>query len=439
MITIDNGKIARSMGVSGACKVFSVLLSFVYIPLVMEYLGEEIYGVWAAILSVLSWIEYMDIGIGNGLRNRLTEKLGEGDIKTARELISSAYMLLSFIMIGAVAVFAILSGFLDYKNLLNIGSCQEKIQLVLFVSVLFAAINFVFSLCKSILFSMQKAQRVAELGVLNQLAVVVGIFAASKLSDGSLVLVAMIYGISNLVFTILFNILLFHRNPQLRPAVSFFDKRAAKETMSLGVRFLIVQVAALILFATDNVIIINLYGPQYVTYYSTVNKAFMILATGYNAFVIPLWSAFTLAKSRNDIAWIRKTIRNMNLLIIPTALMAAALSLVFRPLAAVWLQKSLDYPKGLIPLMAVYVVVYAWCSGYSMIVNGLEMLNISVCVAVVQGVLNVPLSLFFARELKMGVCGVLLGSIGVMMISAIVIPGAVRKVLKGMGSGRKIV
>ena len=137
MITIDNGKIARSMGVSGACKVFSVLLSFVYIPLVMEYLGEEIYGVWAAILSVLSWIEYMDIGIGNGLRNRLTEKLGEGDIKTARELISSAYMLLSFIMMGAVAVFAILSGFLDYKNLLNIGSYQEKIQCVFIVQKYF--------------------------------------------------------------------------------------------------------------------------------------------------------------------------------------------------------------------------------------------------------------------------------------------------------------
>lgn len=432
MITIDNGKIIRSMGISGVCKVFSVLLSFVYIPLVMEYLGEESYGVWAAILSILSWIEYMDIGIGNGLRNRLTEKLGEGDIKMARELISSAYMLLSLIMMGAVAVFAILSGFLDYKSLLNIGSFQEQIQLVLFVSVFFAAINFVFSLCKSILFSMQKAQRVAELSVLNQLAVVIGIFVASKLSDGSLVVVAMIYGISNLVFTILFNILLFHRNPQLRPAIRFFDKGAAKETMSLGIRFLVVQVAALILFATDNVIIINLYGPQYVTYYSTVNKAFMILATGYNAFVIPLWSAFTLAKSRNDIAWIRKTIRNMNLLIIPTALAAAALSVLFRPLAAVWLQKSLDYPKGLIPLMAVYVVVYVWCSGYSMIVNGLEMINISVCVAVVQGILNVPLSLFLARGLGMGVCGVLLGSIGVMLISAIVIPGAVRRVLKGM-------
>lgn len=158
----------------------------------------------------------------------------------------------------------------------------------------------------------------------------------------------------------------------------------------------------------------------------------MIIATGYNAFVAPLWSAFTLAKLRNDIAWIRRTVRNLNLLIIPVSIAAFLLCIVFRPLAAVWLQKSLDYPRGLIPLMAVYIIVYVWCSGFSMVVNGLEMIDIAVYVALAQGILNVPLSLFFAKGLNMGICGVLLGSIGVMLISAIIIPIAVKMVLARM-------
>ena len=432
MIAIDNIKIVKSMGISGICKVFSVCLSFIYIPIVMEYLGEELYGVWAAILSILSWIEYMDIGIGNGLRNRLTEKLGKGNLSESRDLISSAYILLSLIMLGAVFFFCILSFFLDYQSLLNLNGFQDRIDLVIFISVFFAAANFVFSLCKSILFSMQKAQRVAELGILNQISIVTGIIVASKLLNRSLLVVSIIYGISNLAFTMLFNILLFHYHPQLRPALNCFSKKAAKDTMSLGIRFLIVQLAALIVFSTDNVIIINLYGPQYVTYYSTVNKAFMIIATGYNAFVAPLWSAFTLAKLRNDIAWIRRTVRNLNLLIIPVSIAAFLLCIVFRPLAAVWLQKSLDYPRGLIPLMAVYIIVYVWCSGFSMVVNGLEMIDIAVYVALAQGILNVPLSLFFAKGLNMGICGVLLGSIGVMLISAIIIPIAVKMVLARM-------
>lgn len=432
MIAIDNTKIARSMGISGICKIFSVCLSFIYIPIVMEYLGEELYGVWAAILSILSWIEYMDIGIGNGLRNRLAEQLGKGNLNESRYLISSAYILLSLIMLGAVVFFSVCSLFLDYQSLLNLSGYQDRIDLVIFISVFFSAVNFVFSLCKSILFSMQKAQRVAELGALNQISIVVGIIVVSKVLDRNLLVVSIIYGISNLFFTILFNILIFHYYPQLRPTINCFSKKAAKDTMSLGIRFLMIQLAALIVFSTDNVIIIHLYGPQYVTYYSTVNKAFMIIATGYNAFVTPLWSAFTLAKSRNDMAWIRKAVRNLNLLMVPVVIAALLLCIIFRPLAAVWLQKSLDYPRGLIPLMAVYIIIYVWCSGFSMVVNGLEMIDIAVCVAVVQGILNVPLSLFFAKGLNMGICGVLLGSIAVMLISAIIIPIAVKMVLAGM-------
>ena len=133
MIAIDNAKIARSMGISGICKVFSVCLSFIYIPIVMEYLGEELYGVWAAILSILSWVEYMDIGIGNGLRNRLVEQLGKGNLSESRDLISSAYILLSLIMLGAVVFFSIFSFFLDYQSLLNLSDFQDRIDLVFFL------------------------------------------------------------------------------------------------------------------------------------------------------------------------------------------------------------------------------------------------------------------------------------------------------------------
>lgn len=34
------------------------------------------------------------------------------------------------------------------------------------------------------------------------------------------------------------------------------------------------------------------------------------------------------------------------------------LMVIFKPLARVWLQKELDYAPGLIPLMAVYAIIY---------------------------------------------------------------------------------
>ena len=47
-------------------KGVSMALSLVYVPIVLNYLGDYKYGVWASILSILSWISYFDLGYATG-------------------------------------------------------------------------------------------------------------------------------------------------------------------------------------------------------------------------------------------------------------------------------------------------------------------------------------------------------------------------------------
>lgn len=49
-------------------------------------------------LSVLSWISLFDIGIGNGLRNKLAENLKNYDSLKTRKYVSSAYIMLTIIV-----------------------------------------------------------------------------------------------------------------------------------------------------------------------------------------------------------------------------------------------------------------------------------------------------------------------------------------------------
>jgi hypothetical protein len=66
------------------------------------------------------------------------------------------------------------------------------------------------------------------------------------------------------------------------------------------------------------------------------------------------------------------------------------LMVIFKPLARVWL-----YAPGLIPLMAVYAIIYMWNAVYSQVANGLSLMRVIVPVGIVQGIVNIPLSLFF--------------------------------------------
>lgn len=75
----------------------SILISFVLVPMTLGYLNEYEYGVWLTLNSILSWIYIFDIGLGNGLRNRLTEALARNDFKSAKIYVSTSFFCMSII------------------------------------------------------------------------------------------------------------------------------------------------------------------------------------------------------------------------------------------------------------------------------------------------------------------------------------------------------
>lgn len=48
-------------------KGVAMIASFLAIPMMIRYLGQEQFGVWSTLLTVMSWIVFFDLGIGNGI------------------------------------------------------------------------------------------------------------------------------------------------------------------------------------------------------------------------------------------------------------------------------------------------------------------------------------------------------------------------------------
>ena len=75
----------------------SIFLSLLYVPLFLSLLDQTRYGIWVTIMSLINWIGFFDIGVGQGLRNLLAENLAKGDIQTSKKLVSTSYMIMSII------------------------------------------------------------------------------------------------------------------------------------------------------------------------------------------------------------------------------------------------------------------------------------------------------------------------------------------------------
>lgn len=399
-----------------------MILSYMYVPMMLKYLGTEKYGIWATILTLLSWISQFDIGIGNGLRNKLAESLSRKD-ERSRTLVSSAYAFIIVLMIGITLVFSVIAYNLNWERIFGVTDVSENLSSIVVLSIIFVTINFVLSICKNVLYALQRAAYVSIIELITQIITIVGLFFAMNYGkNGSLFTMSMVYGSSMLIVNIVASILLYSKNKKVRPSIRKVEFSCGKELTKIGMQFFVIQICALILFTTDSLIISYLYGASDVTPYSTVNKIFNVILIIYTAVLTPIWSAVSKAKALNDWKRVNNLLMRLYVIIIPFIFGCVALVIIFKPLSAWWLKQELNYENGLIIFGALYCILSMWCNMHSTFTNGLGILKIPQIVALIQATINIPLSLFLAKIVGMNVTGVLAGTVLTMFIPSIVLP-----------------
>lgn len=62
-------------------KGIGLATSLLIVPITINYLNNEVYGIWMTLTSILFWIGAFDIGLGNGMRNFLAETISKKKIR----------------------------------------------------------------------------------------------------------------------------------------------------------------------------------------------------------------------------------------------------------------------------------------------------------------------------------------------------------------------
>lgn len=417
----ETAAIGKHMVISALCKPISMIISYLYIPLVLKFLGIEKYGIWSTILTILSWISYFDIGIGNGLRNKLTESLSKKDGKS-RKLVSSAYAFITVIMIIVTVFFSLIASKINWKRIFGTPQCDENLTMVVIVSFIFVSINFILSICKNVLYSLQKAANVSAMELMVQIFNFIGVLFAIHFLESNLFTMAIIYGVSMLIANLLTSVCLYQKNAIVKPSIKYIDLQVGKSITNVGMQFFIIQICALVLFTTDSLLISFLYGASDVTPYNTVNKLFNVIIGVYGALITPVWSAVTKASVERKFTVLTSLVKKMYKIIGIFVFFAIILLLFFRQISNLWLGMELDYSRELIICGFIYCILNIWTNMHGALANGLGILREQMFMSILQAIINIPLSLFLASTCKMKSAGILLGTDFTLAISCIMLP-----------------
>jgi len=205
--------------------------------------------------------------------------------------------------------------------------------------------------------------------------------------------------------------------------------------MQVGVMFFLFQSTALIVVATDNILISQLFGPEEVTPYNIAFKYFTPVTMVFGILSTPLWSAYTEAYEQLDFAWIKRITSKM--ISIWLVVLAGIIPLVFISpyVYDIWIGKEIHIDFVLTLFMAMYVLLSSWNQIFGNFINGVGKLRLAFYLTLFTAVVNIPLCILFAKYTNLGITGIILASSISLLPDIILLPIQYLKIVNNKAKG----
>ena len=395
-------------------RLISIPISFILIPLTINYVDTDSYGVWITISSIVAWMSFFDIGINNGLRNKLTESIAKGDILMCKKYVSTTYAILSIISTIIFGSFIFINLFIDWPILLNTSAkLSTELSSVALIVVGYFSIKFILSTINTILLSYQLPAQASFRGLIEQASSLIIVFLLTKFTHGSLLNLSLGLCLTPLLVLIFFNITMFSgKFKNISPSFLFVDFAITKDLMGIGFKFFIIQIAGIIQFQTANFIIIQTLGPKEVTLYNIVFKYFSILTMLMSILMTPIWSAVTDAYVKNDYDWIIRIEKKFRKISIGLFLVGLLMLFLAQNMFDLWLGKGkISVPFITSFFMFLYTSISLFGSIYCAILNGISALNIQYKASLISPFIFIISSYFIIHFFNWGVNAIIIASI----------------------------
>lgn len=425
--------ILLSFGIKGG----SIVVTFLLVPLTLGYLGARDYGIWLTMSSVIAWFGFFDIGLGNGLRNRFAEAVARNDKELARTYVSTTYFGLTAIFGGLWLIFIPVSFFIDWNVVFNIPLESEHNLhlLVMYIFTLFV-MRFVLKLISIIITADQKPAISNTFDPISNVISLLIIYILTLTTQGSLMYLAVAVTFSPVFVLLVASVYFFSRDyKNYRPSIRYFRASQFRDLTGLGFQFFIIQIAVLVIFSTDNMIIAQVLGPEAVTPYNIAFKYFHSVSMAFAILMNPLWSAYTQAYTLNDISWIRNITRKLVKIWLLVLLLVVIMVMISGPFYKLWVGDKVEIPLVLTVFMGLYILISTWNNIFVYFINGTGKVRFQLYSSVIAAAANIPLSIFLARDLNMGVTGVIMATCICLLPGTVLAPVQYKMILNSNARG----
>lgn len=412
-------KMYKNTAIMVFIKGCSILISLMSAPIMLHHVNRADYGVLLTLTSIVGWVGMMDIGLGNGLRNKLPEMLAKGDLQGAKKAVTSSYAALTMYVGLLISIFLVSSSYIDWRNVLNspMSDAEEINGLAAVVFIAFC-VQFLLGLIVSILYAYQMPAANSLISFVSQVVTFIALIVQVYIFKVSSVFqIGAVNCLIPPLIMLLATIFLFATKlREVAPTFKMIDFKYVSGILSLGVKFFILQIITIVIFQANSIIITRVVGPEAVVEYNMAFRYISVLTMFFNIMITPIWSATTDAYVRGDFAWIRKTLY-LSRKICLIAIVGGILMTIFsKQVYTLWLGKgAIDISYTTTGLVCLYVSFEMLYKVYGTIINGTGKVFAQMVITGFIAICYVPLALLLGKLL--GLSGVLIANSAVFILN----------------------
>ncbi|WP_234736673.1 MATE family efflux transporter [Tellurirhabdus bombi] len=430
--------LSKNIVVSFLYKGINIATQFLLVRITLSYISTTEYGVWLTLSSFLTWFAIFDFGFTNGLRNKVTLAYADGKLEKAQPYISTSYAFLFLVISVMLLLFGISTVFVNWQQLFNApNELAATLPLILIIAFALFCLRLLLNLISAILLAVHQAGQVELINTAIQVATLVGLMLWANTSDVALFEVAVVYSLMPVVVLFLASLIFFgNAYKAIRPTISSIQWSLFGELGVVGGKFFGLQLVSLVLFSSQNFIISHLFNPAEVTPFNLVYRYFSVIPIVFNVLLVPHWSAITEAYYKHNFEWLQQTLKRLLFFWSLFALLSLSMFLIAPWVYDLWLGPGhVPIPSVLTIVLSISTIVTAWGNLFSLLLNAMGAITISLITAFVIVFISVPLASYLSTFPQLGVSGVPLGFTICLLPGAILQPYQCYKLLARRAAG----
>lgn len=412
-------------------KCISVIISLIYVPIVLGFLDQEKYGIWVTLTTIVRWIRLADMGIGGGMRLKLSEAIALKQYQKGRMHVSTTYGIVGGIFIFILIVFHIINPHLNWQNILNSALIpQFELVRLASITVSFIVLGFILKTVTSVYLAHGNSMAEGFIDLIMTSVTLLLIWLVSKFADkGNLILLAIIVtGIPFFAYIVFSIYTFYYKYPHLKPSYKLIKVKESRSLLVLSLQSFMSTITYFIIYGSLPFVVTHLFGPNEVTVFNIAYSIFNVPILLIGLLVHPIKPLVTLAYTKRDNDWIRLMLRKLNIIsliiVVGTIIMILLNQFIYR----LWIGDMVAIPYVLSVSIGIFTIINILQFPYSIIILGTGKMLINVILSPINIALFLANAIILSRLFN-NVIGVSIALAFTCLVQLIVYPFWLKKQL----------